>query len=231
MPTSERRSWSRTDESRGRAEALRYVLSRTEALRCIVSLGALRCIVWLGACLAGGGLAVDVPARAQEHAWTIGEGEVVVVCPLTVGGNFEAKTRSLTGELRADPAEPRKLAGELAVDLQTLDTGIGLRNTHMRENYLEVGRGDGFERAVLSDITLASDVATAEGNVSFDATLLVHGVRKPVSGKAKVTRSGGDVRVDASFPVTLQDFGIQEPRYLGVGVRDQVQVRVRFGSS
>jgi hypothetical protein len=26
----------------------------------------------------------------------------------------------------------------------------------------------------------------------------------------------------------LPDFGIAEPRYLGVGVRDQVQVRARF---
>ena len=33
---------------------------------------------------------------------------------------------------------------------------------------------------------------------------------------------------DATFPVQLPEFGIAEPRYLGVGVRDQVQVRARF---
>ena len=36
------------------------------------------------------------------------------------------------------------------------------------------------------------------------------------------------MKVDATFPVQLPDFGIPEPRYLGVGVRDQVQVRARF---
>ena len=28
-----------------------------------------------------------------------------------------------------------------SVDLRTLDTGIGLRNAHLRDNYLEVSRG------------------------------------------------------------------------------------------
>jgi len=153
-----------------------------------------------------------------------------VVCPLTVGGSFEAKTDSLSGELGVDASQPTKLSGELSVDLKTLDTGIGLRNTHMRENYLEVGRGEGFERAVLGDIVLGSDVATASGATTFTATLLVHGVKKPVTGTARITRAGDDVRVDATFPIRLAEFGVPDPRYLGVGVKDQVQVKVKFGS-
>ena len=170
-------------------------------------------------------------AAAQPAAWRVASGEVTVLCPLTVGGSFEAKSSGLTGELRVDAAQPTRLAGELAVDLRTLDTGISLRNTHMREHYLEVGRGEGFERAVLSDIVLGADAATASGAATFNATLLVHGVKKPVAGTARITRSGEAVRVEATFPVTLAEFGIADPRYLGVGVRNQVQVKVRFGSS
>jgi len=170
-------------------------------------------------------------ARAQDAAWRVGSGEVAVVCPLTVGGRFEAKTRSVSGQLAVDPAQPSRLTGEIAVDLKTLDTGIGLRNTHMRENYLEVGKGDGFDRAVLSEIVLKGEAATVTGATTFTATLLVHGTRKPVSGQAHISRAGADVHVDASFPVTLADFGIAEPRYLGVGVKDQVQVKVKFGST
>jgi polyisoprenoid-binding protein YceI len=170
-------------------------------------------------------------AHAQAAAWRVGSGEVVVVCPLTVGGSFEAKTSSVSGQLAVDPAQPSRLTGELAVDLKTLDTGIGLRNTHMRENYLEVAKGDGFDRAVLSEIVLKGEAATVTGATTFTAMLLVHGTRKPVSGQARIARAGADVRVDASFPVNLPDFGIPEPRYLGVGVRDQVQVKVKFGSA
>lgn len=171
------------------------------------------------------------PAHAQSAAWRVGSGEVVVVCPLTVGGSFEARTSSVSGQLAVDPAQASRLTGELAVDLKTLDTGIGLRNTHMRENYLEVAKGDGFDRAVLSEIVLKGEAATVTGATTFTATLLVHGTRKPVSGQAQISRTGADVRIEASFLVTLADFGISEPRYLGVGVKDQVHVKVKFGSA
>ena len=34
------------------------------------------------------------------------------------------------------------------------------------------------------------------------------------------------MRVEATFPVTLPDYGIAKPRYLGVGVKDEVGVKV-----
>jgi polyisoprenoid-binding protein YceI len=176
-------------------------------------------------------LVAPAVARAQAPAWRVGSGEVLVMCPLTVGGSFEAKTQSVSGQLAVDPAQMSRLTGEIAVDLKTLDSGIGLRNTHMRDNYLEVGKGDGFDRAVLSEIVLQGDAATVTGATTFTATLLVHGTRKPVSGQARISRAGTDVRVDASFMVNLPDFGIPKPRYLGVGVKDQVQVKVKFGSA
>jgi polyisoprenoid-binding protein YceI len=178
-------------------------------------------------------LAGGIGLVAQGAAWRIADGgEVVVHCPLTVGGSFQAKTSAISGQLAPDPSNPSKLTGEMAVDLKTLDSGISLRNTHMRENYLEVGKGDGYDRAVLSEITLGGgDVTTINGSTTFAAMLQVHGTKKPVSGQVKVTRSGSDVRVEASFPVSLTDFGVAEPRYLGVGVKDQVQVRVKFGGT
>jgi hypothetical protein len=117
------------------------------------------------------------------------------------------------------------------VDLATLDSGISLRNTHMRENYLEVGKGEGYQRAHLKDIVLAGDPATLSGATTFSATLLVHGVERPVRGSARVSREGAGIRVEASFPVALPDHGIAKPRYLGVGVRDEVTVKVKFQAS
>lgn len=164
---------------------------------------------------------------ADGAAWRVAGGEVGVRCPLTIGGSFEAKTSDITGSLTAAGAS--KLAGELSVNLETLDSGISLRNRHMRENYLEVGKGDGFNRAVLTDIALdGKDPATAEGGTRFTGTLLLHGTKKPVEGEARIRREGESVRVEASFPVRLADFAIAEPRYLGVGVKDEVEVRVRF---
>jgi hypothetical protein len=58
--------------------------------------------------------------------------------------------------------------------------------------------------------------------------LTVHGVTRSVSGSAEVRKAGSGVRVKASFPVNLPDYNIPEPRYLGVGVKNTVQVDVTF---
>jgi polyisoprenoid-binding protein YceI len=155
---------------------------------------------------------------------------VRVICPLTVGGSFEARSSALSGTLTtAGTEEP--LEGQLAVDLRTLDTGIELRNTHLRETYLEVDKGEGFDQAVLSNILVSGNLESLSGSTPFTGELRLHGVMKTVRGEADLMRNGSSWRVTASFPVALGDHGIAPPRYLGVGVRDRVQVRVTFVAS
>jgi polyisoprenoid-binding protein YceI len=172
-------------------------------------------------CLAAGATSV---AQTAPQAWTVRGGDVRVTCPLTVGGSFEARTSSMTGKLAVNPASAT-LDGQVSVDVSTLDTGISLRNEHMRETYLEVQKGDGYRTAVLSRIGIgALGPQLPTGTRPFTAQLRLHGVEKPVSGRATLTRRGETIRVEASFPVRLSDYAIPDPRYLGVGVRDEVTV-------
>ena len=167
--------------------------------------------------------------HAAGDGWRAGQGDVRVLCPLTVGGSFEARTTALTGALAAGPPGSSALSGQLSVDLRTLDSGIELRNDHLRNKYLEAGKGEGFDTAVLSDIVLGkADAGTVQGKTTFTGTLLLHGTKKPVSGEAEIRRSPSSVRVSASFPITLADYGIAKPQYLGIGVRNQVRVKVTF---
>lgn len=160
-------------------------------------------------------------------SWRVERGEISVKCPMTIGGSFDAKTAALTGTVNATGGPA--LDGSLAVDLRSLDTGISLRNDHLREKYLEVDKGPGFDKAVLSNITLNGvNVEAPDGKGSFNGALTLHGVTKPVSGPVEVRKAGGGLRVRASFPVNLRDYNIAEPRYLGVGVKDTVQVDVAF---
>lgn len=169
---------------------------------------------------------------ARGGAWRVGGGEVRVLCPLTVGGSFEARTASLTGKISLATAHPPAFAGELMVDLRTLDAGIDLRSEHMRTRYLEVGRGPGFETAVLSDLGLGDvDVDTFQGRTTFNGTLELHGAKQTIRGAATIRRDGEAVRVEASFPIKLADFGIPSPQYLGVGVKNEVQVKVALTST
>ena len=95
----------------------------------------------------------EVTVLAQ--AWQVSQGQVGVVCPLTVGGRFEARTTSVTGTVTLTEGS-RDVNGTFVVDLRTLDTGIRLRNDHLRDNYLEVARGPGYDTAVLDAIVLAA---------------------------------------------------------------------------
>ena len=94
---------------------------------------------------------------------------------------------------------------------------------------LEVGKGPGFDTATLSEIDLNGvDAGTSEGKGSFIGSLTLHGVRKTVKGSVEVRAQGTGLHVKASFPVDLSDYAIAKPRYLGVGVKDIVQVEVAF---
>jgi len=177
--------------------------------------------ILIGVALAG--------VTAAANSWQVDHGDVRVICPMTIGGSFEARTTAISGAVTASAGGTHAFDGSLAVDLRTLDTGIGLRNEHLRGTYLEVTRGPGFETATLSDIDVRGVTPDApEGRGSFTAALTVHGVTKPVTGAIDVRRSGAGLHVTAAFPVTLADYSIRRPRYLGVGVKDTVTVQVTF---
>lgn len=143
--------------------------------------------------------------------YTIKSGTVKVICPLTVGGSFEAVTKHITGTL------PDKVV----VDLKTLETGIGIRDDHLKREYLEV---DKYDVATMDGIKLSAD------KKSFTAFLTVHGQRRPVSGTAVV--QGEDMmKVTAHFPLKISDYKIAKPTYLGIGVSDQIQIVITLNAT
>jgi polyisoprenoid-binding protein YceI len=185
------------------------------------------------AAVVAGALAGAAAIQAADPAsWRVGQGDVRIAVPLRPGGAFEAKTASLAGVVTLVSTQPVALSGELSVDLATIDTGIALRNQHLRENYLEVSKGAGFDKAVLSEIRLGEANGEGfEGTSPFSGTLRLHGVSRTVTGTAEIRREAALVRVTATFPLALTDFGIQPPQYMGVGVANRLMVKVSFGAA
>jgi polyisoprenoid-binding protein YceI len=164
-----------------------------------------------------------------EGTWPVSQADIRVMCPMTVGGSFDVKTNALSGSVSANANRSTALDGSLAVDLHTLDTGISLRNEHLRQQYLEVDKAPGYDQAVLTQIELQGLNRDApQGKGSFNGSLTLHGVTKPVTGPIEVRKAGAGLQVKASFPVRLSDHAIPAPRYLGVGVKDTVLVNVTF---
>ena len=47
-----------------------------------------------------------------------------------------------------------------------------------------------------------------------------------MSGTADLQQRDGRIRVQAQFPIKVSAFQIPKPTYLGVGVRDEIQIKV-----
>ena len=127
----------------------------------------------------------------------------------------------------------RSVSGAVAVDLAALETGIALRDRHLKEEYLQVDR---YPQARLTlsrlDVTQVPEGATFGAvSVPFEGVLLLHGVEKPVSGQAKVSRHDARVTVSAQFAVKLGDFGVDVPKYMGITVAEKVDVKAAFSAA
>jgi polyisoprenoid-binding protein YceI len=168
------------------------------------------------------GLALIPSLALANEPLRVTGGEVAVLCPLTVGGSFEAKTTAVNGEVT--PSSGGAIKGALVVELIKLETGISLRDRHLRNNYLEVQKGPAFAVAKLENIK----VEKLSGKTTFRGMLTLHGQQREVTGTADMQQNGKGYKLQATFPVRVSEFQIPEPSYLGVGVTDEVTVRVNL---
>lgn len=121
-----------------------------------------------------------------------------------------------------------KVTGKATFDLSTLDTGIEMRNKHMKEKYLEVSK---YPQAIFefTDIQLPADMpANFDKEVPFKGKLTVHGVAQNVTGTAKMKRDGGTLTGSAEFSTTVKSHKIDLPSFAGVTMADEVKVQVEF---
>lgn len=110
--------------------------------------------------------------------------------------------------------------------LDKLETGIELRNKHLRDNYLHVDKHPYATLTVKSLENLADSLKKRSGDTSsFLPELTLHGVTKPIKGG---TYKIEGKKVFAEFRLELLDFGIERPMFMGIKVVDAVIVRANF---
>lgn len=176
----------------------------------------MRKLPWLAATL----FATAVPALAFAAFTRTGTPAVAFHATGPAGLKIDGKT----AELEVSDSDGKV---KISVPLANLDTGISLRNRHMREKYLEVGK---YPRAELvverSALKLPADGTEATGTATGQMT--IHGQTKPVPFKYSARLSGGTYAVNGSAHINIKEFGIEVPSYLGVTVKPDVDIDVRF---
>lgn len=112
------------------------------------------------------------------------------------------------------------------VDLASLDTGIGLRNRHMRDNYLETDRFPmaSFEGQVSQ---LQSDESGGY-RASAHGMLSIHGVERERDVDCLATRVGIDLRIRCAFTVALSDHDIPIPKLMFMKIDEVMELDLDF---
>jgi polyisoprenoid-binding protein YceI len=112
------------------------------------------------------------------------------------------------------------------VDLASLDTGIGLRNRHMRDNYLEVGTHPfaSFEGKISERVP----VENGGYRVTASGTFTVHGVEKERELTCRVDPRGSGLRAQCAFEVLLTDHGIEIPKVMFLKLANEIRLELDF---
>lgn len=113
------------------------------------------------------------------------------------------------------------------VDLNSLDTGKGQRNRHMRENYLETASYSyATYKGTIRNITAGRGDTLV---IAVSGAFTVHGVERTLGVACPVTpeRQGG-YRVRCRFPVRLSDHQIKIPSIMIMKLNNQVDLTVEF---
>jgi polyisoprenoid-binding protein YceI len=160
--------------------------------------------------------------------------ETVVGKTGEIAGFIEVDTGDITGTAKA----------AFEVDLASLKTGIGMRDGHMRDQYLEVEK---YPKAVfvLKQVKNAGSNAF-QNNSPVELTLLgdftVHGVTKEIeipataiymkeSEDTRVRLPGDLLHVTATFDVYLSDHNIKRPQFVILKLDDRQRIDLDFFAS
>lgn len=142
------------------------------------------------------------PSEAQKYMAEDGKAVFISETPLTT---FSGESSSLAGFLDLESN-----VVDFYLDLNTLDTGIGLRDKHMRKNYLETDKYPFAE--FTGKVQILPDSFDKPKEVKVEGTFKIHGVERQVLIPGSMVKEAGGIRVKASWDLLLQDYQIEIPK-------------------
>ena len=180
--------------------------------------------------------------HAQSQTFKVGAGtpaqQLAQFESVTDFESITGTTAKVTGQITFDP-KTKKGGGKIVVDVASLDTGIALRNEHLR--------GDAWLNAAkFPSITFEATKVTPKSGDDYTVTgkLTIHGVTKEITTPVKLSYRKSDsttqgkgfkgdiVRLQTNFKVKLSDYGINIPAPAKDKVSPTITIRVTvFGQT
>jgi polyisoprenoid-binding protein YceI len=145
-----------------------------------------------------------------------------------IHGNTSKITGNITYDdsLKFDPKHPFKV--NFDVDLASIDTGIPLRNEHMRDNFLETAKFPkaSFKVSQLMGKAMPPLKPGQKVTLTSLGSFSLHGKTMTKKIPVTVTIRGDKLRIQSTFPVRLSDFDIKRPEVVFQKLAETVFVTV-----
>ena len=146
------------------------------------------------------------------------------------------RTHDIRGSLELDPSDLASATkGSFKVDLRTIDTGIGLRNQHMRDNHLHTSKYPEATFVLTQFVNVSrADLAPGETvSAQAEGEFTIHGVTKAYQIPVTLTYvPGGDegniIKVTGDWSLKLADHNINRPEFLFMRLAEEQKISVVF---
>lgn len=132
----------------------------------------------------------------------------IVDVGLSPAGSFKIKSTEVIGQVEKKGSTFE--GKNIVVKLKNLQTGIELRDEHTKK-HLDVAQ---FPEAIL--------ISARGQNGKGTGTIKIRGIEKPIEG----TYEESSGKITARFPLKISDFNIGKVKYMGIGVKDNIEVTI-----
>ena len=145
-------------------------------------------------------------------------------------GSFEGRAIEVLGKLTLDPQKKLILSGEFSVPVEKLTTGNNMRDKHMKEKYLEIGKG--FDRITLKIPEQKYEPSSQKNTLKVSWEF--HGVVKETSiivEKISFTQKKDEpqkVNFEIRTELNILDFKIKKPGFLGISMNEIIKLEMSF---
>jgi polyisoprenoid-binding protein YceI len=171
-------------------------------------------------------LALALPLAAAPRSYTIsadGKNNAAFVLNDALE-TVDGISKKISGTIVADPENVAASSVELAVELSAIDTDSDLRDSHIRDEFVQTAK---FPRATFKSVAVSAPAAPLLPNQPFEVSITgdftMHGTTRritvpvrivliPESDITRSSRGPGDwLHATAKWPLKLSDYGIRIP--------------------
>jgi polyisoprenoid-binding protein YceI len=147
------------------------------------------------------------------------------------GKSSELTARTVVHDGTPGASDLRLEQVEASVPVESLKTGISLRDRHMLKYIFRTPNG------ALHDVRFTTDKAECprrEASAAYacvaSGLLTIRGTSRPFAMTLEIEQDGDRYRVKGDGKVALSAFGIARPSQLGVAVEDEVKIHAEFSA-